>query len=92
MKLVETAGDIAVKDKLFNSTMSEVLGFAKKHAERHVVRGGETEGQKDILSAAKSKGYTMKQIRRAAMFIRRGKTETVAYENFVSEYRNKLGL
>ncbi len=92
MKLKETAEDIAVKDKLFDSSMAEVIGFATKHADRHEVGAGETDGQKDILSAAKSKGYQMKLIRRTAMFIRRGRTETIAYDNLVSEYRNKLGL
>ena len=91
MKLKQTDEDVAVMNKLFDSTMSEVLGFAKKHAARHEV-GGETDGQKDILCAAKSKGYTMAIVRRAAMFIRRDRMETIAYRNFVSGYRSKLGL
>ena len=91
-KLKETAEDVAVKDKLFNSTMSEVLGFANKHSERHEVGVRETEGQKDILTAANSKGYRKGMIQRVAMFIRRGKTETIEYDNLVSEYRSKLRL
>lgn len=92
MKFVETAGDIAVKDKLFNSTMSEVTRFANKHRQAHIVGSDETDEQKDILCAAKMKVYNMGFIRKVSSMIRRNMVDTEYYSNVVGLYRDKLKL
>ena len=92
MKLKETAEDVAVKDRLFDSSLAEVLRFAKKHCELHIVGEGEVDDQKDILCAAKMKGYQMGVVRSFSSLIRRKLIDSSQYTTEVSVYRERLGL
>lgn len=92
MKYAETKEDLEVKDKLFDSTMSEVLRFSEKHRKAHCVGVRETEEQKDVLCAAKMKGYQMGVIRKFSSMVRRSLVDTDAYARAVESYRCKLGL
>lgn len=57
MKLVETDADRAVKERLWAATRREALHFAKRCAEERVVGKRYSDGQRDVVLAAKAKGY-----------------------------------
>ena len=92
MKLKQTDEDVAVMEKLFDSTMREVLGFSGKYSAAHCVGTRETDEQKDIICAAKARGYQKGLIRKFAYFIRAGLTDSAVYSDEVLDYRERLEL
>lgn len=90
-RFVETPEDVAVKRRLWDSTEAEVLFFAKKHAEMHV-RGQseESETQKDVLCAAKSKLYKKSLVRKCAKFIRADDPDGLS--GALRGFRTEIGL
>lgn len=92
MKLKETPEDIAVKTKLFDASLAEVLRFATKHCDAHCVGEKETDDQKDVLCAAKLKGYLMGDVRSFSSLTRRQLIDSDSYDFEVRAFRERLGL
>ena len=88
MKFKEESEDIAVKDRLWGATERELLGFAQKYADRHVVGAGRSGGQRDICSAAKGKGYRIGDVAKVGSALRRGADPSET----LNKYRDHLGL
>lgn len=86
----ETAEDLAVKAHLWKSTKAEVMRFASRCAEEHVVGEPYSDGQKDVTAAARKKGYPKKLVRVIATHIRAGRDEK--REKVLADYRADIGL
>lgn len=89
-KLKETAGDIEVKERLWCATEREVLKFAGREAEEFVKGEAHSDGQKDVTSAAKKKGYPCGLIRSLGRARRLELDAEISAQ--LSEYREKIGL
>lgn len=85
--LMEAHEDLAVKERLWDSTLREKMRFAQCHAAEHVVRETRTVSQVDILEAAKRKGYEIPLIEGCGSLFRR---ITAALEREDPESASKL--
>lgn len=90
MKFKEEPADIEVKDRLWMATEAEAMRFAVREAEEFVVGQAYSEGQKQVTSAAKRKGYPCGLIRKVGRAHRLG-LEDIAAEA-LRDYREHLGL
>lgn len=89
-KFKEECSDIAVKERLWNATEREALRFANREAEEFVVGSAYSDGQKEVTSAAKKKGYPIGLIRTLGRAIRLNLE--VERDQALVEYRSKIGL
>lgn len=99
MRLKETADDFAVKDNLWLATRREIFRFADRFDEERVPGEPASEGQDEVLRAAKRKGYRRTIIRSVAENRRKAasaKTEQKAMEFLAAietdllDYRRKV--
>ncbi|KHQ51128.1 hypothetical protein [Mameliella alba] len=90
--LKETAEDIAVKDRLWSATERELLYFAGRMREEHKPgHDGDTDGQRDVVSAARDRGYPVTLIRFLSAAKRADVMDEAGSER-IALYRDKLGL
>ena len=91
-RLKEDAGDIAVKARLWDATRRELMHFATRYAEEHVVGVRVSDGQEDVAIAAKDKGYPKTLVRALGSIVRRDLSESSEASEMIAEYQIKLGL
>lgn len=92
MRFKETAEDIAVKLRLWEASYRELMHFAERYAEEHVVGERSSEGQESVVWAAKAKGYPIGVVRRLGSLVRRDMREAPEAKAVTERYRERLGL
>lgn len=92
MKLKETAGDLAVKEKLWCSTERELHGFAAAYADGRVKGEKYSDAQRDATCAAKRKGYPVMLVRKLGGIILKGEWGGVECTSLHARYRHRIGL
>lgn len=90
--LKEDDGDRAVKLRLWSSTERELMHFASRYAEEHVIGERASEAQGGVADAAKAKGYPKVLVRKLGSLVRREMVETPDAAALMREYRVKIGL
>lgn len=90
--LKEDDGDRAVKLQLWSATERELMHFASRYAEEHVVGERASEAQEGVADAAKAKGYPKGLVRMLGSLVRREMVETPDAAALMREYRVKIGL
>lgn len=88
--LKEDAADIQVKERLWQATERELLGFSERYAAAHEVGERVSDPQEDIACAAKLKGYPKTLVRNLGGVIRRELPDET--RGLLDGYRQKLGL
>lgn len=88
----ETPADLAVKERLWDATVSEVKRYAKMYADLHVVGERSSDQQDDLADIAKAKGYPKMLIRLAGSLHRRGLIEGQEGAQLLAEYKYRLGF
>lgn len=88
----EDAQDVAVKRRLWEATAKELLHFANRCAEEHVVGQRYPRGQQAVTAAAKRKGYPILLVRALGSLIRRGKIDAPEVTLMLLRYKDDIGL
>lgn len=88
----EDAWDVAVKRRLWEASQRELMYFAGRCAEEHVVGTKYSKGQQSVTAAARAKGYPAGLVRKLAALKRRGLLEGERASLLLDHYRRKLRL
>lgn len=91
-RLKEDASDIAVKARLWDATKRELLHFANRYAEEHVVGSRVSDGQEGVVCAASAKGYPRTLVRNLGELARRDMADSDRAREEIQSYQIKLGL
>lgn len=88
--MVETDADRAVKANLWRATRDEILRISTRYHCAREVGVRETERQRDVLLAAKVKGYPMGLIRSLGTL--KAARDDAHTQDVLGQYGQRLGL
>lgn len=90
MKYRETDEDRDVKRQVWGAVVREATRFASRFNEERVAGERYSDGQKDVMFAARRRGYTADLIRALAAHMR--KPDDLRRDRALRWYRVKIGL
>jgi uncharacterized protein (UPF0335 family) len=91
VKLKEGPEDIAVKARLWRATVAEAERFAQRFERERVAGERYSDGQRDVIHAAKMRGYPAFLVRAIAA-VQRGSSEKERADRALGRFRAKIGL
>ncbi|WP_237399146.1 DUF2312 domain-containing protein [Rhodovulum sulfidophilum] len=88
----ETAADEAVREKTYRVAADELRGFIERFEALAEEKAAIGDQQKEVMAAAKARGYDTKALRRL-IALRKRHAEDIAEEEAVLQlYREALGM
>ena len=91
-RLKESQEDSDVKARLWDATSRELIRFAERYAEEHVVGQRVSEAQEDVACAAAKMGYPKTLVRDLGSAARRGVMAEDRAVGMLCAYQIRIGL